>query len=84
MSPSLESFVNIKSVIDEIDLWNNSRSSMGFEGDLIHRGASSLEPFRKWFDTLEMPPWSQAGEFIDQVMDSLDRIWKAEGRGSQV
>ena len=53
MSPSLESFVNIKSVIDEIDLWNNTRSSMGFDGDLIHSVASALEPLRKWFDTLE-------------------------------
>ena len=42
MSPSLESFVNIKSVIDEIDLWNNTRSSMGFDGDLIHSVASGL------------------------------------------
>jgi hypothetical protein len=81
---SLESFVNIKSVTDEIDLWNNMQSSMSIDGDLIHGVASALEPLREWFNTLEMPTWSQAGEFIDQVMESLDRVWKAEGRGSQV
>ena len=80
----LESFATIKVLADELDFWEHAQANRSVDGDLAQSVCTALEPLQEILKSLETSSWPQALDFVDQARESLDGLWRAEGRNGSL